>query len=109
MVLRGWRDLDRFSLQLWTLRSIILKIVREEERGGLDLEDLVPELTGRGTIDLVEPNCMPSPSLPHQPIVKSPTSDYDLVKELKLFISLMITHWRIIMYPVWSRQIIYTI
>ena len=71
-----WRDLDCFMFELWTLCSIILKIIHEEERGGLDLEDLVLELTGRGIIDLVGPNCTPFPSLPHQPTMKSPASDY---------------------------------
>ena len=32
----------------------------------------------------------------HQSIVKSPASDCDRAKELKSFVSLTITHWRII-------------
>ena len=53
--LRGWRDLDRLLLQLWTLRSVRLKITFRRECAGRDLTDLVsmllPELSGRGAID----------------------------------------------------------
>ena len=56
--LRGWRDLDRLLLQLWTLRSVRLKITFKKGTEGRDLGSLgsmlLPELTGRGAIDLVE-------------------------------------------------------
>lgn len=59
-VLREWQDLDRLLFQLWTLRSIRLKIVYEKGRGGHDLGSLaptlLPELTSRGAVDLVEPD-----------------------------------------------------
>ena len=53
-----WQDLDRLLLRFWTSRSIRPKIMYERGRGGCDLRDvtprLLPELTSRGVIDLIE-------------------------------------------------------
>jgi hypothetical protein len=53
-----WRNLDRLLVQFWTSRSIRPKIVYREGKGLNDLvPSLLPELTGRGAVDLVEDNC----------------------------------------------------
>ena len=56
--LRGWRDLDRFLLQLWTLRSVRSKIAIMKGLEGRDLGGLasmlLPGLASRGAVDLVE-------------------------------------------------------
>ena len=58
LVYREWEDLDRVLLQLWTSRSIRPKIGYQGRKGGCDLRELVlkllPELTSRGVVDLVE-------------------------------------------------------
>ena len=55
---REWRDLDRLLLQFWTSRSIRPKIGYKDGEEGIDLRYLVPrmlpELTSRGIVDLVE-------------------------------------------------------
>jgi hypothetical protein len=55
---REWQDLDHLLLQFWTSRSIRPKIRYSWEEGGCDLREfaprLLPELTSRGAIDLVE-------------------------------------------------------
>ena len=55
---REWGDLDRLLLQFWTSRSIRLKFGCKNGKDGRDFSDtaprLLPELTSRGTIDLVE-------------------------------------------------------
>ena len=65
-VLREWRNLDRLLFQLWTSRSIRLKIGYKRglgDLGGLTLTSL-PELTARGAVDLVESKGTPLPSSP---------------------------------------------
>lgn len=51
-----WQDLDRVLLQFWNSRSIRPKI--RYKKGGCDLRALaprlLPELTRRGIVDLVE-------------------------------------------------------
>ena len=50
-----WQDLDRLLVQLWTSHSIRPKIVYEMGRGGNNLApSLLPELTRRGVVDLVD-------------------------------------------------------
>ena len=60
-VLRKWRDLDHFLLRFWTLHSVRLKIAYRKGYEGHDLGGLapmlLPELTGRGAVDLVESSC----------------------------------------------------
>lgn len=54
-----WPDLDRLLVQLWESRSIRPKVIRTAwgvqrlDRRGLT-ECLLPELTRRGVVDLVE-------------------------------------------------------
>jgi hypothetical protein len=56
-VLREWQDLDRTLVQFWTSHSIRPKIYVASGRKG-DLrgfaQSLLPELTRRGVVDLVE-------------------------------------------------------
>ena len=53
-----WQDLDRLLLRFWTSRSIRPKIGCKNGKEGCDLRYLVPrllpELTSRGIVDLVE-------------------------------------------------------
>jgi len=53
-----WQDLDRLLLQFWITHSIRPQVVYRVGRGGKDLRDhvpsLLPELTARGLVDLVE-------------------------------------------------------
>jgi hypothetical protein len=55
---REWQDLDHLLVRFWTSHSIRPKIKYELREGGNDLRDLVPsllpELTKRGLVDLVE-------------------------------------------------------
>jgi hypothetical protein len=57
-VYREWQDLDRLLLQFWISRSIRPKIRHKWEGEGCDLRDLaprlLPELTSRGVVDLIE-------------------------------------------------------
>jgi hypothetical protein len=57
-VRQEWQDLDRLLLQFQTSHSIRPKITYEAEEGGNNLRDLapslLPELTSRGFVDLVE-------------------------------------------------------
>ena len=61
-VAQGWQDLDHLLVRFWTSRSVRLRLVYE---GGNYLRDhapsLLPELTKRGLVDLVEH--IPPPSL----------------------------------------------
>ena len=58
MVHREWHDLDRLLVQFWTSLSIRPQVVYEQAEGRKDLRDyspsLLPELTRRGLVDLVE-------------------------------------------------------
>ena len=53
-----WLDLDRLLVQFWTSRSIRPRVVYEPDERGLDMGDyapsLLPELTRRGLVDLIE-------------------------------------------------------
>jgi hypothetical protein len=53
-----WQNLDRLLLQLWILHSIRPKIKYRWEEEGDDLRDLapwlLPELTSREVVDLIE-------------------------------------------------------
>lgn len=53
-----WQDLDRLLVQFWTSHSIRPQIVYSPNSGGRDTRDrvrsLLPELTRRGLVDLVE-------------------------------------------------------
>ena len=53
-----WRDLDHVMFRLWTSRSVRSKIKYRTRRRGRDLgaraSTLLPELTGRGAVDLVD-------------------------------------------------------
>ena len=53
-----WQDLDRLLVQFWTSHSIRPQVMYVAERGRKDLRDdvpnLLPELTRRGLVDLVE-------------------------------------------------------
>jgi len=55
---REWKDLDRLLLQLWTSRSIRPKIGYGGGEGRYGLRELaprlLPELTSRSVIDLIE-------------------------------------------------------
>ena len=55
---REWQDLDRLLLQFWTSRSIRPRIGYKDREEGRELRYLVPgmlpELTSRGIVDLVE-------------------------------------------------------
>ena len=58
-VLQEWQDLDHLLVRLWTSRLIRPKIVYRREEGGEDeasglVQRLLPELTRRGAIDVVE-------------------------------------------------------
>jgi hypothetical protein len=57
-VRQEWQDLDRLLVQFWTSRSIRLKIKYEAWEGenslGALAQSLLPELTRRGAVDLVE-------------------------------------------------------
>jgi hypothetical protein len=58
MVLQEWHDLDRLLIQFWTSHAIRLKIAHGTGKREYDLRtfapDLLPELTRRGLIDLVQ-------------------------------------------------------
>ena len=53
-----WQDLDRLLIQFWTSRSVRSQFVYGRDEGGNYLRDhapsLLPELTRRGLVDLVE-------------------------------------------------------
>ena len=55
---RKWQDLDRLLLQFWKSRSIRPQIRFRNGKDGFDWKDLVPrllpELSSRGIVDLVE-------------------------------------------------------
>ena len=55
---RQWKDLDLLLVQFWSTHSIRPRVVCVAGRVGEDLRDrlpsLLPELTRRGLIDLVE-------------------------------------------------------
>jgi len=55
---REWQDLDRLLLEFWTLRSVRPRIEYMAEKAGCELRELaprlLPELTGRGAVNLVE-------------------------------------------------------
>jgi hypothetical protein len=54
-----WQDLDRLLVRFWISHSIRPKIVYQAETGLNDLApSLLPELMGRGAVDLVEDNCV---------------------------------------------------
>ena len=57
-VRQEWQDLDHLLVQFWTSRSIRPKITYEAGTGGDNLRayvpNLLPELTRRGLVDLVE-------------------------------------------------------
>jgi hypothetical protein len=57
-VRQEWQDLDHLLLQFWATYSIRPKIMYEADKGGDDLRasapSLLPELTRRGLVDLVE-------------------------------------------------------
>ena len=53
-----WEDLDHLLVQLWTSRSVRSKLKYTKPPGYDDVvawvRDLLPELMGRGVVDLVE-------------------------------------------------------
>ena len=53
-----WQDLDHLLVQFWTSHSIRPQVMCDPDGGGKDLRDhvlsLLPELTRRGLVDLVE-------------------------------------------------------
>jgi len=53
-----WQALDRLLIQLWTSRSVRSQLLYGRDEGGSYLRDhascLLPELTRRGLVDLVE-------------------------------------------------------
>ena len=55
---REWQDLDHLLVQFWTSNSIRSQVMYEPEEGRKDITDhassLLPELTRRGLVDLVE-------------------------------------------------------
>ena len=55
---RDWKDLDRLLVQFWTSDSVRSRLVYSPNSGGEDTRDsvptLLPELTRRGLVDLVE-------------------------------------------------------
>jgi hypothetical protein len=54
-----WQDLDHLLVRFWTSHSIRPKIVYQAGKGLNDLvPSLLPELMGRGAVDLVEDNCV---------------------------------------------------
>ena len=57
-VRQEWRDLDQLLVQFWTSHSIRPQVVYVARKGGKDLRtdapNLLPELTRRGLVDLVE-------------------------------------------------------
>jgi len=58
-VYQEWRELDQLLLQFWTTHSVHPHLgYRVGKPGGMDLSDcasdLLPELTRRGLVDLVE-------------------------------------------------------
>ena len=59
-VQREWVDLDCLLVQFWTSHSLRPKVMYEPTKRGRDLRNhvarLLPELTRRGVIDLVEDN-----------------------------------------------------
>ena len=62
VVRREWQDLDHLLVQFWTSNSIRSQVMYEPEEGRKDITDhassLLPELTRRGLVDLVEfPPC----------------------------------------------------
>ena len=63
-VQQEWQDLDRLLVKFWTSRSVRSQLVYGRDQGGNYLRDhapsLVPELTSRGLVDLVE-HIPPSP------------------------------------------------
>jgi len=58
MVRQEWLDLDRLLVRFWTSHSIRPRLMYEPVPGGKDMRDyapgLLPELTRRGLVDLVE-------------------------------------------------------
>ena len=58
-VRQEWQDLDHQLVQLWTSHSIRPKIMYRRGQGGADearglVQRLLPELTRRGAVDVVE-------------------------------------------------------
>lgn len=57
--LRDWWDLDLLLVQLWASRSVRTQFMYGPDREGKEARDyapsLLPELTGRGVIDLLKP------------------------------------------------------
>jgi len=56
-VYREWEDLDRLLVQLWTSRSIRPRVRYKRGKGEDDRDlasKLLPELTKRGVVDMVE-------------------------------------------------------
>ena len=57
-VYQEWHDLDQLLVQFWTTHSIRPCLAYKMGKGGKNLRDyaagLLPELTGRGLVDLVE-------------------------------------------------------
>ena len=56
-VYREWEDLDRLLVQLWTSRSIRPRVRYKRGKGEDDKDlasKLLPELTKRGVVDMVE-------------------------------------------------------
>ena len=55
---QDWRDLDQLLVQFWTSHSIRPQLVYSPNSEGRDTRDsvpnLLPELTERGLVDLVE-------------------------------------------------------
>ena len=55
---RDWEDLDRLLVEFWTSHSVRSQLVYSPNSGGRDTRDrvptLLPELTKRGLVDLVE-------------------------------------------------------
>jgi len=59
-VYQQWQDLDHLLVQLWTSRSIRPRVVYKRTGGGDGMRDaasrLLPELTRRGFVDMIEPD-----------------------------------------------------
>ena len=55
---KQWLNLDRLLVQVWESRSIRPKVIFTEQEGMSDMRDcmgcLLPEITKRGIIDLVD-------------------------------------------------------
>ena len=64
-VFQEWQDLDRLLVQFWTLHPIHLQVTYEMGEGDLrdHLPGLLPELTRRGLVDLVEATDVTEPCI----------------------------------------------